>query len=114
MSVVESLIQSPSGLRQLRLVELLSGLEPLDDHHQVDIEALEKDPGQYGFTTASLESDLEVMKSWGWLDFWASFGGIGSVILKQGALDTAKEYRTFMKNKVHRNKACRDAPALAL
>lgn len=109
MSIVESLIQSQSGLRQLRLVEVLSGLAPVDDHHQVDIEALENDPGQYGFSTASIESDLEVMKGWGWVDFWASFGGIGSVILKQDGLDVAKEYRTFMKNKVRRNKACRDA-----
>lgn len=109
MSIVESLIQSQSGLRQLRLVEVLSGLEPVDDHHQVDIEALEKDPGKFGFSTASLENDLEAMKSWGLLDFWASFGGIGSVMLKQDGLDVAKEYRTFMKNKVRRNKACRDA-----
>jgi hypothetical protein len=109
LSVVESLIQSPAGLRQLRLVEVLTGLGPVDDHHQVEIEALEKDPAQFGFSTASLESDLKVMKSWDWVDFWPSMEGIGSVMVKQGALDAAKEYRTFMKNKVRRNKACRDA-----
>lgn len=109
MSVVESLAQSPSGQRQLRLIEVLSGLEPVDDHHQVEIDALEKDPEQWGFSSLALEGDLEVMKSWGWLDYWPTMEGIGSVTLKQPGLDAANGYRGLKSNRGRRAQHLRDA-----
>ncbi|WP_160665136.1 hypothetical protein [Pseudarthrobacter sp. ATCC 49987] len=109
MSTVESLVQSPSGQRQLRLIEVLSGLEPVDDHYQVDIEALEKDPEQWGFSSLALAGDLEAMKSWGWLDYWESLEGIGSVLLKQPGLDAANGFGELKSNRSRRAQHLRDA-----
>lgn len=109
MSTVESLVQSPSGQRQLRLIEVLSGFDAVDDYHQVDIEALEKNPEEWGFSSLALEGDLEAMKSWGWLDYWESLAGIGSVMLKQPGLDAANRFEELRSNPSRRAQHLRDA-----
>lgn len=108
MSAVDSLVQSPSGQRQLRLIELLSGLEPVDRDHQVEIDALEKDPEQFGFSSLALEGDLEELKSWGGLTTGRPLAGIGSVILKQPGLDAASRLKEIKSNPGRRARQLRD------
>lgn len=96
-------------MRQLKLLALLAELEPVDRDHQVEIEELEKDPTQYGFTSSQLDGDLEAMKNWGWIDFWPTNDGIGSLIMKQPALDAAEEYQALRNNPRRRAQEIRDA-----
>lgn len=109
MSVVESLVQSPSGQRQLRLMTLLAELEPVDRDHQVEIDALENEPERFGFSSSSLEGDLEAMKEWGWVEFWPTMEGIGSVMVKQPGLDVADEFKVLKANPRRRAQEIRDA-----
>ncbi len=109
MSVVESLIQSPAGQRQLRLMQALTELEPLDGDRQVGVSPIRAESDKWGLEPGAITSDLKYLQSLGLVECFESLAGINNVFIQQAGLDAAKEYRTFMKNKVRRNKACRDA-----
>lgn len=108
MPTVESLIQSYAGMRQLDLLIMLTEM-PADKDHQVDIEELERDPFLKGLDKSELEGDLEVMKDWGWVDYWPSLDGIGSVVLKQPGLDAARHFTALRNDPRRRVLESRDA-----
>lgn len=89
MPEVESLAQSPSGQRQLRLMVALTELEPLDADHQTDIDPLYKDAERWGLEAETIDSDLEALKAKGWVRFWSDLGGIGTVVVDQPGIDAA-------------------------
>jgi hypothetical protein len=105
---VESLVQSDTGLRQLDLLIMLTEM-PADRDHQVDIEELERDPFMKGLTKSELEGDLDAMKTWGWVDFWPSLEGIGSVVIKQPGLDAARNFKALRNDPRRRVLESRDA-----
>ncbi|MDQ4490718.1 hypothetical protein RBS60_10965 [Sinomonas sp. ASV486] len=106
--MIEALAQSGSGLRQLHLMTVLGGFEPTVDH-QVEIGDLEADPSRWGFTDSSLGGDLEALQSRGWIEFWPTYSGIGSVVLKQPGIDAAREFQQLQTDPVRRYKEARDA-----
>jgi hypothetical protein len=108
LPTVESLVQSDSGMRQLDLLIMLTEM-PADRDNQVNIEEMERDPLLKGLTESELEGDLELLKEWGWVDFWPSLGGIGSVVLKQPGLDAARNFTALRTDPRRRVLECRDA-----
>lgn len=108
MSTIESLIQSDAGMRQLDLLIMLTEM-PADRDHQVDIEELERNPHLKGLTSSELEGDLDLMKTWGWVDFWPTMGGIGSVVIKQPGFDAASRFKALRNDPRRRALESRDA-----
>lgn len=107
MTTVEEIARSGSGLRQLQLLSRLVGLERSSDD-QVDIEVWEREPERFGFTSSSLGGDLERLKGLGWIDFWETYGGVGSVVLNQAGFDAAEEFTQLQSDAARRSKAARD------
>lgn len=108
MSVVESLTQSPSGQRQLRLMQALTELEPLDTDRQVAVAPIRAESDKWGLEPGAVTSDLKYLQALGMLECFESLAGIHNVFIQQPGLDLVKEYRVFIKNKVQRRKACRE------
>jgi hypothetical protein len=109
MPEVESLAQSPSGQRQLRLMVALTELEPLDSDHQVDIDPLYKDAASWGLEAVTIDNDLEASKAKGWVRFWPDLGGIGTVVVDQPGIDAASAFKSLRNNPRRRAQEIRDA-----
>lgn len=87
----------------------LTELEPLDSDRQVAIGPLYEDPERWRLTESAIESDLEVLKERGWIRFWRSLAGIGTVMVDQPGIDVAAEFSELKRNPRRRAQAIRDA-----
>lgn len=108
MSVVESLAQSRAGQRQLRLLQALTELEPLDNHRQVRVRPLRDDSERWGLDAGAITSDLRYLQSLGMVECFESVAGINNVFIKQPGLDTAGEFRELRTNLRRRAQELRD------
>jgi hypothetical protein len=86
----------------------LTELPALDSEHQVDIEPLYADAERQGLQERTVDNDLAQLKSIGWINYWESLQGIGTVMVEQPGFDAAQEFTAMRSSKVRRNRACRD------
>lgn len=108
LSVVASLAQSRTGQRQLRLLQALTELEPLDNHHQVHVRPLRADSERWGLDAGAITSDLRYLQSLGMVECFESVAGINNVFVKQPGLDTVEEFRELRSNLRRRAQELRD------
>jgi hypothetical protein len=109
LSVVESLAQSRAGQRQLRLLQALTELEPLDNHHQVAVRPLRDDSERWGLESGAITSDLKYLQSLRMVECFESVAGINNVFIKQPGLDAVHEFRELRTSPRRRAQEIRDA-----
>ncbi|BCW84096.1 hypothetical protein NicSoilE8_17690 [Arthrobacter sp. NicSoilE8] len=109
MSVVETLAQTLVGQRQLRLVEALTELEPLDNHQQVGVSPLRAESEKWGLESGAITSDLKYLQSIGLVQCFESVAGINNVFIKQPGLDAAGEFKQLKCDLRKRVQEIRDA-----
>lgn len=109
MSTVESLAQNTAGQRQLRLMVALTELEPLDSLRQVNIDPLYENVARWGLEKLAIDSDLDVLKANGWIEFSPDFEGIGNVTVSQSGVDAAEAFKSLRSNPRRRVQEIRDA-----
>jgi hypothetical protein len=109
LSVVESLAQARVGQRQLRLIQALTELAPLDNDHQVGVGPLRAESQKWGLEAGAITSDLKYLQSQGMVECFESLAGVNNVFIQQAGLDAAHEFRQLRTNPRRRAQEIRDA-----
>jgi hypothetical protein len=109
LSIVESLAQTRVGQRQLRLVQALTELKPLDNDHQVAVSPLREESEKWGLESGAITSDLKYLATLDMLYCFESLAGINNVFIKQPGLDAAEEFKQLKGDLRRRVQEIRDS-----